>query len=115
MEVPASITCPDCRQRWQRLHTSDGKAIIHSPIGYVVLYLELDGQETYFTTCRSYADLRATIGKMEPGTRFSARLNIFVDEIGGGYYRKTERSVEVRSESRAAEGLWLTMVEAESC
>ncbi len=114
MEAPASITCPDCRQRWQRLHNDQGRAIIHNPIGYVLIYLEIDNQEVYLSTVRSYADLRTTIGQMEPGTHFTARLNIFLDEVGGGSYTRTIDGVEVRDESRAAEGLHLAMVEAQS-
>ena len=60
------------------------------------------------------ADLRKLIGRIEPGTHFSVRLCIFLDEIGGGYYTRTVEGVEVRDESRAAEGLHLAMVEAQS-
>jgi len=77
-----------------------------------VLYLELDGQEVYHSTVRSYADLRTAIATMEPGTRFTAHLCIFLDEIGGGYYTRTIDGVEVRHESRAAEGLHVAMLEA---
>jgi len=111
MEAPAHILCPDCRARWQRYHDAQGRAIQHSPIGYCTLYIELDGQEVYHSTVRSYADLRATIATMETGTMFVIHLCIFLDIIGGGYYTKTEDGVQVRSESRAAEGLHLTMLE----
>ena len=113
MDVP---TCPACRVRYEKYHTADGKVIQHCPIGYATVYASniTQDEEIYLGTCRSYADLRKLIGRIEPGTHFTARLNIFLDEIGGGSYTRTIDGVEVRHESRAAEGLHLAMGEVQS-
>src|SRR6266567_6242282 len=112
VQAPSHITCESCRQRWERYHYPDGRPIVHSPIGYIVIYMETDGQEVYHKTVRSYADLRATIATMEPGTLFTVHLCIFMDEVGGGRYTRIDGGVEVRHESRAAEGLYLAMLKA---
>ncbi len=111
IQPPANIAaCDTCTARWLRYHDAQGRVIQHSPIGYIVLYLEIDGQENYFATVRSYADLRQLVSNMVSGTMFTAHLCIFMDEIGGGYYTRTIDGVEVRHESRAAEGLHIAMV-----
>ncbi len=114
VQAPSHITCETCRARYQRTHDAQGRRIDFTPIGYITLYLELDGQEVYHSTVRSYADLRTTIAAMEPGTQFVAHLNIFLDEVGGGSYTRTIDGVEVRHESRACEGLHLAMSEVQS-
>ncbi|SRR6266516_3556270 len=113
MEAPASITCETCRQRWQRLHDDQGRAIIHTPIGYATLHVRQGDEEKYFATARSYADLRSLVRKIEPGTGFSIRLCVFLDIIGIAHYTRQADGVEVLDEDETCMGLYLAMSEAE--
>lgn len=112
MEAPTSITCPDCRQRWARYHDEQGRAIVHTPVGYTTVYVWREGREVLFDTARSYADLRASVARLAPGDAFTVHLNMFTQVVGIGSYRRNLDSIEVMYEQDAAEGLHLAMCEA---
>lgn len=108
-EAPASITCLTCRERWQRYHDSQGRAIHHTPIGYVKLFLSDTSQPLI---CRSYADVRAHILPLEEGSTFRVVLVAGMISVGEGIYTRMGDGVAIYSEVGACEGLHLAMREA---
>ncbi len=111
MEAPTSITCPDCRQRWERYHLPDGRPIRHSPIGYATVYTSniTQDKESYLGTARSYSDLRQLVASLPVGTCFSVRLCIFLEIVGTGQYLKTADGVGIVDEDQVTEGLHLAL------
>lgn len=109
MEAPSSITCPACRERWQRYHDSQGRAIQHTPLGYVKLFI---GDAPQPLICRSYADVRAHILPLEEGSTFRVVLVAGMISVGEGIYTRLGDGVAISSEAGACEGLHLAMREA---
>lgn len=106
MEAPASITCPECRARWQRYHDEQGRAITHTPVGYVKLFV---GDAPQPLICRSYADVRAIVLPLEEGATFRVLLMAGMIAVGEGMYTRVGDGVAISSEVGACEGLHLAM------
>lgn len=82
MEAPASITCPECRARWQRYHDEHGRAITHTPVGYLKVFLGDAPPEGQPVFARSYADLRAIVLLLEEGSAFRVILMAGMIAVG---------------------------------
>jgi hypothetical protein len=106
VEAPSNITCPDCRARWQRYHDEQGRAVVHSPVGYVKLYTA-DAIQPLI--CRSYADIRARILPLADGETFRLELVAFMATVGTGCYTRFGAGVAVSCEDGAAKGLSIAM------
>src|SRR5690349_1160547 len=106
MEAPASITCPDCRVRWQRYHDEHGRAINHTPVGYMKIFT---GDATQPVIARSYADLRAVVLPLAEGATVRVQLVAYMLTVGEGYYTRLTQGFAVLSEIGACEGLHLAM------
>lgn len=109
MEAPASITCPDCRTRWQRYHDSQGRAISHTPVGYVKVFID---EATQPLLCRSYADVRAIVLPLAEGARVRVVIVAGMIAVGEGCYTRVTQGFAVLSEVGACEGLHLAMRDA---
>jgi hypothetical protein len=109
MEAPASITCPDCRARWQRYHDEHGRAIGHTPVGYVKVFL---GDASQPLICRSYADVRAIVLPLAEGATVRVQLVAGMIAVGEGCYTRLGCGVAVSYENGACEGLSLALREA---
>src|SRR5450755_5117229 len=109
MEAPASITCPDCRARWQRYHDEQGRTITHTPVGYIKLFVS---DATQPMICRSYADVRSHILPLAEGTTFHIDLVAYMVTVGIGYYTRFGAGVAVIEEAGACQGLHIAMREA---
>lgn len=106
MEAPARITCPDCRARWQRYHDEQGRAIQHTPIGYMKVF---QGDATQPVIARSYADLRAIILPLADGATVRVVLVAGMTSIGEGHYTRLGDGVAISYEAGACEGLSLVL------
>ncbi len=109
MEAPASITCPDCRARWQRTHDDQGKYIEHTPVGYTLVYI---GQATQPLTARSYAELRKIVQPLAEHTSFRVVLMAYMQPVGEGCYTRVTQGFDVLYEAGACDGLALAMMDA---
>jgi hypothetical protein len=106
MEAPASITCPDCRARWQLYHDEQGRAIQHTPIGYMKVF---QGDATQPIICRSYADVRAQVLPLASGTAVRVVMVAGMIAVGEGYYTRLGDGVAISFETGSCEGLSLAL------
>lgn len=106
MEAPSSIVCEACRVRWFRYPDKQGRAITHTPVGYVKLTVDDAAQPMI---CRSYADMRVVIKLLADGATFRVQLIAYMAVVGEGCYTRTGPGVAIIEEAGACQGLHLAL------